>query len=122
MIQPKPCCFIAIRGGARLLSGHPFTAVRKASLPIAAASLAFSLSLSAVDTRAQTPSGPPSGRCPEAAELAVLPSPVAPWKGAPLRVVLALEKPLQGELTLVAPNGAVAAKSTERHGGPQYFW
>ena len=28
----------------------------------------------------------PAGRCEDAAELAVLPSPIAPWKGAPLRV------------------------------------
>ena len=37
--------------------------------------------------------------------LAVLPSPVAPWKGAPLRVFFTVEKPLQGELSLIAPNG-----------------
>ena len=60
--------------------------------------------------------------CEEAAELAVLPSPVAPWKGAPLRVIFAAEKPLDGELSLIAPDGSVAAKSRERHGGPPYFW
>ena len=63
-----------------------------------------------------------SGACDDAAELAVLPSPVAPWKGAPLRVVFAAEKPLEGELSLIAPDGSVAAKSRERHGGPPYFW
>jgi hypothetical protein len=66
--------------------------------------------------------GGPSVSCEDAAELAVLPSPVAPWKGAPLRVILATEKPLEGELSLVAPDGSVAAKSRERHGGPPYFW
>ena len=35
---------------------------------------------------------------------------------------LRLEKPLDGELSLIAPNGSVAAKSRERHGGPPYFW
>jgi len=64
----------------------------------------------------------PSGICEDAAELAILPSPVAPWKGAPLRVVFAAEKPLEGELSLIAPSGSVAAKSRERHGGPPYFW
>ena len=54
--------------------------------------------------------------------LAVLPSPVTPWKGAPLRVIFAAEKPLDGELSLIAPDGSVAAKSRERHGGPPYFW
>ena len=62
------------------------------------------------------------GTCEDAAELAVLSSPLAPWKGAPLRVVFAAEKPLEGELSLIAPDGKVAAKSGERHGGPPYFW
>jgi hypothetical protein len=61
----------------------------------------------------------PSG-CDEG--IAVLPSPVAPWKGAPLRVIVASEKPLSGELSLIAPDGSVAAKSADRHGGPPYFW
>jgi hypothetical protein len=64
----------------------------------------------------------PSGSCEDAAELAVLPMPLVPWKGAPLRVLFAAEKPLEGELSLIAPNGSVAAKSRERHGGPPYFW
>ena len=44
------------------------------------------------------------------------------WKGAPLRVMFATERPLEGEFSLIAPNGSVAAKSHERHGGPPYFW
>jgi hypothetical protein len=63
-----------------------------------------------------------SGTCEDAAELSVLPSPVVPWKGAPLRVIFAAEKPLEGELSLIAPDGKVATKSRERHGGPPYFW
>ncbi|MEA2970269.1 MAG: hypothetical protein QOE78_3530, partial [Alphaproteobacteria bacterium] len=47
---------------------------------------------------------------------------MAPWKGAPLRVIIAAEKPLDGEFSLIAPDGSVAAKSRERHGGPPYFW
>jgi len=62
------------------------------------------------------------GSCQDAAEVAILPSPIAPWKGAALRVILAAEKPLEGELSLIAPDGSVAAKSHERHGGPPYFW
>jgi hypothetical protein len=87
-----------------------------ASLLIAGAFSVFVFS--AVDARAQGP----RGTCEDAAELAVLPSPVAPWKGAPLRVIFAVEKPLEGELLLIAPNGSVAAKSRERLGGPPYFW
>ena len=62
-----------------------------------------------------------AGAC-EDAEIAVLPSPVAPWKGAPLRVLFTAEKPLDGEFSLIGPNGKVAAKSRERFGGPPYFW
>jgi hypothetical protein len=63
-----------------------------------------------------------AGACEDAAELAVLSSPIAPWKGAPLRVVFAAEAPLEGELSLIAPDGKVAAASRERYGGPPYFW
>lgn len=56
------------------------------------------------------------------AEPAVLSSPITPWKGAPLRVVLATEEPFEGELSLVAPDGNVAASSRQRGGGPPYFW
>jgi hypothetical protein len=85
-------------------------------LLIAGAFFAFLFSI--LDTRAQGS----AVTCDDAAELAVLPSPVAPWKGAPLRVVFAAEKQLEGELLLIAPDGSVAAKSRERHGGPPYFW
>ena len=60
--------------------------------------------------------------CAEAADIAVLPSPISPWKGAPLRVLFVVEKPLAGDLTLIAPDGSVAVTSRERHGGPPYFW
>jgi hypothetical protein len=62
------------------------------------------------------------GSCEEVAEIAVLPSPLAPWSGAPLRILIAAEKPLEGELSLIAPDGSVAAKSGDRHGGPPYYW
>ena len=60
--------------------------------------------------------------CDAAGEIALLPSPWTPWKGAPLRVMLVTEKPLEGELSLTGPDGSVAAISRERHGGPPYFW
>ncbi|MGH6770067.1 MAG: hypothetical protein ACRECO_13715 [Xanthobacteraceae bacterium] len=92
-----------------------FAAAVTASLLVAGAF--FLLLFAAVESRAA-----PSGNCEDATELAVLPSPVAPWKGAPLRVLFAAEKPLEGELSLIAPNGRVAAKSRQRHGGPPYSW
>ena len=39
-----------------------------------------------------------------------------------MRVIFAVEKPLEGELSLIAPDGSVAAKSRDRLGGPPYFW
>ena len=64
-----------------------------------------------------------SGSCPDAADVTVLPSPVSPWKGAPLRVMVVSGKPLQGVLSLIAPDGSVAAKSGDRLGGSApYSW
>jgi hypothetical protein len=96
---------------ARRLSA-PVTAL----LPIAGALFVFLFSAAA--SRAEAP----LGTCEDATGLAVLPSPIAPWKGAPLRVVFAAEKSLEGELSLIAPDGSVAAQSRERHGGPPYVW
>jgi hypothetical protein len=63
------------------------------------------------------------GSCPDAPEVTVLPSPVTPWKGAPLRVMVVTEKPVEGVLSLIAPDGSVAAKSPNRHGGSSpYSW
>jgi hypothetical protein len=78
----------------------------------------FASLVSAVDSRAEGL----FGSCDDAAAVAVLSAPIAPWKGAPLRVVVTTEKPFDGELALVAPDGNVAAKSRERHDGPPYFW
>ena len=73
-------------------------------------------------TTAASTAKEPSNACEDVAGLSVLSSPTAPWKGAPLRVIFAVEKPFDGELSLIAPDGSVAAKSHERHGGPPYFW
>jgi len=78
----------------------------------------FFVLCSGMDSRAE---GSP-GTCEDAAELAFLASPIAPWKGAPFRVVFAAEKPLEGEIRLTAPDGSIAAQSRERHGGPPSFW
>jgi hypothetical protein len=60
--------------------------------------------------------------CGAAVGLAVLSSPLTPWKGAPLRVIFTTEKPLDGELSLVAPDGSIAATSHDRLDGPPYVW
>jgi hypothetical protein len=60
--------------------------------------------------------------CEESVGVAVLPSPIAPWTGAPLRVIFAAEPSFEGELSLIAPDGTVAAKSRGRLDGPPYSW
>ncbi len=69
-----------------------------------------------------SPAAAASESCASAAEVTVLPSPLAPWTGAPLRVMVVAEKPVEGVLSLIAPDGRVAAKSTDRHEGPPYSW
>jgi hypothetical protein len=67
------------------------------------------------------PNAPIASNCQDA-DIAVLAAPLAPWKGAPLRVLVAAEQAFDGELALTGPDGAVAVRSHERHGGPPYFW
>ena len=71
---------------------------------------------------ANSPVHAAAGNCGDNAEVTVLPSPLAPWKGAPLRVMVVAEKPITGTFSLIAPDGSVAAKSAERHGGSPYTW
>ncbi len=93
-----------------------FGSLATASLLIAGALTA--VALSAAGAQAQTP----GGACNDATDIAVLPAPFEPWKGAPLRVLFTVEKPLDGTLSLIAPDGSVAATSRDRQGGPPYFW
>jgi hypothetical protein len=76
---------------------------------------------SSASARAGHPA-PAINRCDQAVGLAVLASPITPWRGAPLRVVFTIEDALGGELSLIAPDGSVTARAQERHGGPPYFW
>ena len=71
---------------------------------------------------AQSPAAAASDSCANPAEVTVLPSPQAPWSGAPLRVMVVSEKPVEGVLSLIAPDGSVAVKSSDRHDGPPYSW
>jgi hypothetical protein len=87
-----------------------------AVLPVAGACLL--LPSTATGAFAQGAAAP----CEETAEIAILPTPVAPWTGAPLRVLVAAEKPVEAELSLIGPDGAVAARSRDAHGGPPYYW
>jgi hypothetical protein len=88
-------------------------------LPGRFAAVATAFSLIAVAFLHMPPAAAASDSC---AEVTVLPSPLAPWTGAPLRVMVIAEKPIEGALSLIAPDGKVAAKSTDRHDGPPYSW
>jgi hypothetical protein len=100
--------------GARLSAARQFAATAVTALPLIAG--AFCVSAANAETKGS------SSSCEDAAGLAVLTSPIAPWKGAPLRVVFTAEEALDGELSLIAPDGKVATASRDRHGGPPYFW
>jgi hypothetical protein len=88
---------------------------RKLVASAVAAALLPAAVLYPVNARAQ-------GACPSTSDIAVLPAPMTPWTGMPFRILFVSEKPLQGELTLTAPDGSVAARSKARHGGPPYYW
>jgi hypothetical protein len=90
--------------------------MRQAIRFAAAATTAFIFAT--MDSPAKAAPGP----CGDAAEFSVLPSPLAPWKGAPLRVMIVTEEPLEGVISLVAPDGSIAVKSSDRHGGAPYSW
>jgi hypothetical protein len=83
----------------------------------AAAATAFSLVI--VGFFHVSPAAAASDGC---AEVTVLPSPLAPWVGSPLRVMVIAEKQVEGTLSLIAPDGSVAVRSSDRHEGPPYAW
>jgi len=58
----------------------------------------------------------------QASGIIMLASPLSPWKGAPLRVIVTSEHPIDGALSLVGPDGKVVATTSERLGGPPYSW
>ena len=70
----------------------------------------------------ETPAEAAPGPCGQAADFSVLSSPLAPWRGAPLRVMIVTEERFEGVISLVAPDGRIAAKSPDRHGGGPYSW
>ncbi len=96
--------------GLPVLSARQFIGAATTALSLITG--AFLLALAAGNARAQG-SAP---ACDAAGEIALLPSPWAPWKGAPLRVMLVTEKPLQGELSLTGPRDQGAPGQTGRAG------
>jgi hypothetical protein len=92
----------------------------------AAAAPAFALTVAGFSlllfSTALSPAMAASESCADSGAVTVLPSPMAPWSGAPLRVMVVAEKPVAGTLSLIAPDGSVAVKSADRHDGPPYSW
>ncbi len=80
------------------------------------------ISVVSFSAKAGAAAATPSSDCHDEAGLAMLASPAVPWKGAPLRVVSVAETPLEGELSLIAPDGKVAATSRHGESGPPYVW
>ncbi len=97
-----------------MLIARRFAAAATASLLTAGA--LFALLCSTAESQAKAGDG-----CADA-DVAFLASPVAPWKGAPLRVLFSAEKPFAGELSLIGPDGRVAFSSRSPQGGPPYSW
>jgi hypothetical protein len=88
----------------------------------AAAATALSLIAGPFSIGLVSPAKAASDNCGDGTEVTVLPSPLAPWKGAPLRVMVVSEKRVEGVLSLIAPDGSVTVKSADRRGGQPYSW
>jgi len=100
-----------------MLLVHRFAAVATAFSLIAGGFFVLLFSMAE-----SSPAAAASEGCANAAEITVLPSPRSPWTGAPLRVMVVVEKPVEGTLSLIAPDGSVAVKPSGRRGGPPYSW
>src|SRR5580704_3652076 len=105
-----------LQGHIPMFLGRRFAAAATACVLTAAG---FSLLLFST---VQSPAMAASESCAGSGEVTVLPSPMTPWSGAPLRVMVVAEKPVAGTLSLIAPDGSVAVKSPDRHDGPPYSW
>ena len=119
LIQPKLLAIVLDWGqgrGARLFPTRQLAAAATASLLIAGA---FSSACSRQWTHGRKARSAPAKRRPSSRSC---PRRSRRGRARLLRVIFAAEKPLEGELSLIAPDGSVAAKSRERHGGPPYFW
>ena len=120
MIQPKlwQYCLTAAKQWGTGDQVFPACRIAPVATAFSVIAAAFFCSLDAAsDSWAQAS----SASCKDN-EVAVLPAPISPWSGVPLRVLMAAEKPLKGALSLIAPNASIAATSGDRQGGPPYYW
>jgi hypothetical protein len=96
-------------------STEPAPASTPAALPSAAA-------LSASVSIVPPPPPAPSAACAESPEITLFSSPRAPRADAALQILAVAEKPLDTTLLVRAPDGTALYTSSERHGGPPYWW
>lgn len=87
-----------------------------------AARIAFAITGLALSCAAAVADDQTGGTCKTLDGVTVFSGPMSPWQGVPLRVVLVSERPLAGKLSLRGPDESEAAASSERRGGPPYFW
>src|SRR6202795_2979647 len=106
-----------LRGHSQMLLARRFAAVATAFLLIGGGFFVLLFSMAE-----SSPAAAASDSCANPAEITVLPSPRSPWTGAPLRVMVVAEKPVEGVLSLIAPDGSVAVKPSDRRGGRPYSW
>jgi hypothetical protein len=99
-----------------MLLGRRFATAATAFLPVTGGLFLLLVAI------APSPAAAAADGCASSAEVTVLPSPLAPWSGAPLRVMVVAEKPIEGVLSLIAPDGRAAVTSPDRHDGPPYSW
>src|SRR5260370_31570876 len=101
-----------LRGCSQMLLARRFAAAATAFLLIAGGFFVLLFSMAE-----SSPAAAASDSCANPAEITVLPSPRSPWTGAPLRVMVVAEKPVEGVLSLIAPDGSVAVKPADRRRG-----
>jgi hypothetical protein len=67
------------------------------------------------------PAAPPSPLCGDAGRVAVFVSPEHPVRGKPMNVIVVSDRPVDAQLAVTA-SGRSPATTSERQGGPPYFW
>lgn len=102
--------------GAQLFFPRHWIAAKSTLLPVVGAVLSLAFSTLAAEAQAT------ADACEAASGVTMLAAPLSPSKGSPLRVIVSSEQPIEGTLSLIAPDGKVAATTAERLGGPPYSW
>jgi hypothetical protein len=71
---------------------------------------------------APAPAPAPAPACGDPGDVLLFVSPAHPLRGQPLRVIAVADHVVDARLTLTAARGGDPVATSERHGGPPYFW